>query len=81
MSKNDPLNALKPFGGMTVVLGGDFRQILPVVRKGTRQDIVDASINSSKIWAYCNLLRLTVNMRLGASSVPAEQEEIVNFGN
>ncbi|KEH36541.1 PIF1-like helicase [Medicago truncatula] len=41
--------------------------ILPVARKGTRQDIVDASINSSKIWAYCNLLRLTVNMRLGAS--------------
>ena len=80
MSKNDPLNEFRPFGGMTVVLGGDFRQILPVVRKGTRQDIVDASINSSKIWAYCNVLRLTVNMRLGASSVPAEQEEIANFG-
>ncbi len=26
------------------------------------------------------MLRLTVNMRLGASSVPAEQEEIANFG-
>lgn len=36
MSKNDPLNEFRPFGGMTVVLGGDFRQILPVVRKGTR---------------------------------------------
>ena len=81
MSKNDPLNEFRHFGGMTVVLGGDFRQILHVVRKGTRKDIVDASINSSKIWAYCNMLRLTVNMRLGASSVPAEQEEIVNFGN
>ena len=44
------------------------------------QDIIDASINSSKIWAYCNVLRLTVNMRLGASSVPVEQEEIANFG-
>ncbi|KEH15792.1 PIF1-like helicase [Medicago truncatula] len=80
MSKHDPLNALKPFGGMKVVLGGDFRQILSVVRGGTRPDIVDASINSSKIWAYCNVLRLTINMRLGASSVPAEQEEIANFG-
>jgi hypothetical protein len=80
MSKNDPLNALKPFGGMTVVLGGDFRQILPVVRGGTRPDIVDASVNSSKLWAYCNVLRLTVNMRLGASLVPTEQEEIANFG-
>ncbi|KEH17416.1 PIF1-like helicase [Medicago truncatula] len=80
MSKNDPLNEFKPFGGMTVVLGGDFKQILPVVRKGTRQDIVDAPINSSKIWAYCNVLRPTVNMRLGASSVLAEQKEIANFG-
>ncbi|KEH40062.1 PIF1-like helicase [Medicago truncatula] len=79
MSKNDPLNALKPFGGTTIVLGGDFRQILSVVRGGMRPDIVDASVNSSKIWAYCNVLRLTVNMRLGASSVPAEQEEIANF--
>jgi len=80
MSKNGPQNEFRPFGGMTVVLGGDFRQILHVVRKGSRQDIVDASINSSKIWAYCNVLRLTVNMRLGASLVPAEQEEIANFG-
>jgi ATP-dependent DNA helicase PIF1 len=80
MSKNDPLNKFRPFGGMTVVLGGDFRQIFRVVRKGTRQDIVDASINSSKIQAYCDVLRLTVNMRLCASSVPVEQEEIANFG-
>jgi len=71
MSKNDPLNEFRPFGGMTVVLGSDFRQILLIVRKGTRQDIVDASINSSKIWAYCIVLRFTVNMRLGASSIPA----------
>jgi len=28
---NDPLNEFRPFGGMTIVLGGDFRQILPVV--------------------------------------------------
>jgi len=79
MSKNDPLNEFRPFGGMTVVLGGDFRQILLVVRKRLRLDIVDASINSSKIWAYSNVLRLTVNIRLGASSVPTEHEEIANF--
>jgi len=49
MFKNDPLNEFRPFGGMTIVLGGDFRQILHVVRKGSRQDMVDASINSSTI--------------------------------
>jgi ATP-dependent DNA helicase PIF1 len=25
-----------PFGGKTIVLGGDFRQVLPIVRKGFR---------------------------------------------
>ena len=28
-------NALKPFGGKVIVLGGDFRQILPVVKNGS----------------------------------------------
>ena len=30
----DPQNVEKPFGGKVVVVGGDFRQILPVVKKG-----------------------------------------------
>jgi len=29
-------NALKPFGGKGIVLGGDFRQILLVVKNGSR---------------------------------------------
>ncbi|XP_047962051.1 uncharacterized protein LOC125206878 [Salvia hispanica] len=40
------------FGGKTVVLGGDFRQILPVVPKGSRQDIVNATINSSYLYLW-----------------------------
>ncbi|XP_020082250.1 uncharacterized protein LOC109705878 [Ananas comosus] len=35
------------FGGKTVVLGGHFRQILPVIVGGKRQDIVNASITKS----------------------------------
>ncbi|WVZ67157.1 hypothetical protein U9M48_016277, partial [Paspalum notatum var. saurae] len=34
----------RPFGGKIVVFGGDFRQVLPVIRKGSRAQIVDASI-------------------------------------
>jgi ATP-dependent DNA helicase PIF1 len=37
------------FGGKVIVFGGDFRQILPVVPRGSRSDIVHASIKSSKI--------------------------------
>jgi ATP-dependent DNA helicase PIF1 len=30
------------FGGKVVVFGGDFRQILPVIPKGTRSEIVNS---------------------------------------
>ncbi|XP_057811274.1 uncharacterized protein LOC131025497 [Salvia miltiorrhiza] len=46
-------SASTPFGGKTVVFGGDFRQILHVIPKGSRQDIVFATINSSYLWRYC----------------------------
>ncbi|GAA0153123.1 hypothetical protein LIER_11437 [Lithospermum erythrorhizon] len=39
----------KLFGGKLVVFGGDFRQVLPVVRGGGRHDQVDASIVSSTL--------------------------------
>jgi hypothetical protein len=38
-----------PFGGKVVVLGGDFRQILPVVPKANRQEVVNSSVNSLAI--------------------------------
>ncbi|KAH1127282.1 hypothetical protein GYH30_016021 [Glycine max] len=38
------------FGGKVIVFGGDFRQILPVIPRGTRSDIVYATINSSYLW-------------------------------
>ena len=51
--------------GKVVFFGGDFRHILPVVPKGSRQDIVYASLSSSRlIWSHCQILKLTKNMRL-----------------
>lgn len=47
-----------------VVFGGDFRQILPVVPKGSRQDIVHVTICSSELWNHCEVLKLARNMRL-----------------
>lgn len=37
-------NADNPFGGKTIVFGGDFRQVLPVIAKGSRGQIVQASL-------------------------------------
>ena len=52
------------FGGITVVFGGDFRQILPVVPKGSREQIVDAPLRRSLLWTNMLVLHLTQNMRL-----------------
>ncbi|UYV76965.1 hypothetical protein LAZ67_14002600 [Cordylochernes scorpioides] len=53
------------FGGKVVVLGGDFRQVLPVVPRASRAEIVAACIKQSKLWPLFVILRLTQNMRAG----------------
>lgn len=52
------------FGGIPVVLGGDFAQILPVVRKRTRATIVHANIQCSFMWPRFQKLFLSQNMRI-----------------
>ncbi|XP_058784626.1 uncharacterized protein LOC131659455 [Vicia villosa] len=68
-----------PFGGKVVVLGGDFRQILPVIPKGTRHEVVHSTINSSHLWSYCEVLTLTTNMRLLTGGIDADIEERKSF--
>jgi hypothetical protein len=58
----------KIFGGKTVVLGGDFRLILPVVSKGGREDIVSVSLPRSHLWQHVTILRLHINMRVMATN-------------
>ena len=70
-----------PFGGKTIVLGGDFRKILPMIPKGSRQDIVNATINSSYLWAHCELLTLTKNRRLQNSDTDTDQMELKEFSD
>nr|GEV14038.1 hypothetical protein [Tanacetum cinerariifolium] len=52
-----------PFSGKIMVLGGDFRQVLVVVRRGTRAQIVDSSLRMSPLWSIIKRMRLTINMR------------------
>ena len=62
-----------PFGGITVVLGGDFLQMLPVVPRGSCEDIVDATIQHSALWEHAKVLRLHQNMRLDQGDVDAQE--------
>jgi hypothetical protein len=58
----------KIFGGKIVVLGGDFRQILPVIPKGGREDIVSASLPRLHLWQHVIILHLHINMRVMATN-------------
>ena len=53
-----------PFGGKTIVFGGDPKQIPPVVRKGGRAEIVAATFKSSPIYRNIFKCNLTENMRV-----------------
>ena len=64
MKAIDPSLEEKPFGGKVIVFGGDFRQILPVVIKGSREDIVGSCLRRSTLWTHIKLITLKINMRL-----------------
>jgi len=52
-----------PFGGKTIVFSGDFMQVLPVVRKWSRAQIVIASLRMSYLWNSMRHLKLMHNIR------------------
>ncbi|KAL3628085.1 hypothetical protein CASFOL_028187 [Castilleja foliolosa] len=77
----DSANKDKPFGGKTVVFGGDFRQILFVVPKGSRQDIVNATINSSFFVPNCKFF-LNGNIGVagdGFASVEIPEDMLIKY--
>ena len=76
----DIMNVSVPFGGKVMVLGGDFRQVLPVVRFANRSQLVAANLKSSELWSYFKIIRLNKNMR----TEPGEEEFsewLIKFGN
>lgn len=52
------------FGKKTVILGGDFRQTLPVKKKAPKEEIIASSITLSYLWPAFQIIRLKQNMRL-----------------
>jgi len=64
MKAVDPDLQNQPFGGKVIVFGGDFCQILPVVPKGRREDIISSCLLRSPLWHHVKVIKLTVNMRL-----------------
>lgn len=64
MGQINPIFKNVPFGNKIIVFGGDFRQILPVVKRGSDNDIIKSSFNRSNLWKYIIQMKLTINMRI-----------------
>ena len=89
LTKINPRARSMPFGGLTVLLDGDFRQTLPVIPNKGRAHIIEACICKSHLWQYCEVYRLEENMRLERNVPPitvdgrevAFQEWVLRLGN
>ncbi|PKA51251.1 ATP-dependent DNA helicase PIF1 [Apostasia shenzhenica] len=67
------------FGGKTIILGGDFRQILPII-PGESEDVsINNSIMMSFLWPYLRKMHLTRNMR--AIKDPEYSEYVLKIEN
>jgi ATP-dependent DNA helicase PIF1 len=62
-SLQDTMHCELPFGGKVMVFGRDFRQVLPVVPRGIRAQVTDATLQRSYLWDSIRKIRLTRNMR------------------
>nr|XP_051218929.1 uncharacterized protein LOC127336183 [Lolium perenne] len=78
-SLQDIMGSDLPFRGKVVVFGGDFRQVLPVVTRGTRAQITDATLQRSYLWDKIRKIRLTRNMR--AQTDQWFSEYLLRIGN
>ena len=52
-----------PFRGRVMILEGDFRQVLHVVSKGTKHQLINTYLNKSLLWRSVWILRLIQTMR------------------
>ncbi|XP_028301369.1 uncharacterized protein LOC114462606 [Gouania willdenowi] len=70
----------KPFGGITMVFGVDWRQFLTVVPQGSRTEIIGRCCKSSYLWKNVETLSLTINMRISqATEHQQAQEDFAKF--
>jgi len=54
----DILDSDAPFGGKVMIMGGDFRQVFPVIQKGSKTQMIYACIIRSYLWANTKVLHL-----------------------
>ncbi|XP_071719085.1 uncharacterized protein [Rutidosis leptorrhynchoides] len=73
-SLRDILENDTPFGGKSFIIGGDFKQTLPVKKKGGKSDILATYITTSYLWRDFKVFVLTQNMRLIPPDLSASEK-------
>ncbi|GBM58757.1 hypothetical protein AVEN_179313-1 [Araneus ventricosus] len=76
----DLMNSDLPFGGKVFVLGGDWRQILPVEVHANRTTIIETCLKNSPLWSTFKQFSLVRTMR----TEPDEQDFVdwlLHLGN
>ncbi|XP_076957793.1 uncharacterized protein LOC143633361 [Bidens hawaiensis] len=71
-------NCHKPLGGKSVLLGGDFRQTLPIIPKASKATIMASSLPRSHLWPHFNVYRLTENIRLHKPNLTVQQRDLIS---
>lgn len=64
-------------GECTILLSGNFRQILPVMTRGTLTDEINASLKKSNLWHHVNKLKLKTNTRVSLSTRKNRQHNVM----
>ena len=51
------------FGGKVIVFGGDFRQVLPIVPRARKEEIINSCLIMSHLWPLLEKIKLIENIR------------------
>ncbi|XP_059629829.1 uncharacterized protein LOC132272752 [Cornus florida] len=82
----DLLSTTEPFGGKVAVFGGDFRQVLPVVPRGTRTETIGVSFadfllrvgNGEEPILVDNMIKLPDEMVIKSTNEEDLEKELIN---
>ena len=66
-SKQVVRSSNKLFGGQTILFSGDWKHILPVVKRGSWAQIIDATLKRSYLWEHIQTLELHLDHRVQLS--------------
>ncbi|TKR58437.1 hypothetical protein L596_029881 [Steinernema carpocapsae] len=69
-----------PFGGKIILLGGDFRQVLPVKRFASKGELIDFCLKSCDLWPLFKTHSLLQNMRVRPDQIQFK-DWLLNLGD